>query len=91
MTNTGPGECGNRGWTLVMKIDGSKVLPDCVYISPYISSRTCTKITVKKKTAIKAQNLFLTRIDFFPFLIGFEWQFKNCSRDAAELAFVGTI
>jgi len=25
MTNTGPDECGDGGWTLVMKINGSKV------------------------------------------------------------------
>jgi len=28
MANTGNGACGDGGWTLVMKIDGNKVLPN---------------------------------------------------------------
>ena len=28
MGSGGNGACGNGGWTLIMKIDGSQVLPD---------------------------------------------------------------
>ena len=40
MANTGNGACGDGGWTLVMKINGNKVLPNYTNVMYCWNGRT---------------------------------------------------
>ena len=42
MANTGNGACGDGGWTLVMKIDGTKVLSNYTNVMYCWNGRTIT-------------------------------------------------